>query len=117
MKKIISLLAIMLLMCSALSLGVSAAAGTQDDPVIFNGPDFNMVKIPAGETYYVSFTETADMTKRQISVNSSTDKTAGYTVTIGDIAQDSDADGYCNIVTTPDENNTYKYVLENADQY
>lgn len=114
MKKWISILCIVLLLCSAVTVAVSAAGtGTKEDPVVFTAPDFNMVKIPAGETYYVSFVETADMAKRQISVNSSTDKAAGYTVTVGDTAQDSDADGYCNIVTTPDENNAYVLSITN----
>ena len=113
MKKIISLLAIMLLLCSALSLSVSAAAGTQDDPFVCTGLNFNMVKIPTGATYYVTFTDTTGAAKRQISINSTTDKAAGYTVAIGDTIQNSDVDGYCNIVVAPDANSTYNFAITN----
>lgn len=114
MKKLLSMLCIMLLLCSAMTLAVSAAgAGTLEDPVTFSGPDFNMVKIPAGETYYISFTDTFGETKRQISVNSSTDKTAGYSVTYGDTVEVSDANGYCNIVALPDASNTYLLSITN----
>ena len=114
MKKLFSMLCVAVLLCSAMAMAVSAAGtGTLEDPVTFSGPDFNMVKIPAGETYYISFTDTFGETKRQISVNSSTDKTAGYTVTYGDTVETSDANGYCNIVATPDANNTYLFTITN----
>lgn len=112
MKKLFCMLCVMVLFCSALAIGVSAA-GAIDDPVIFADKDFNMIKVPAGETYYASFTDTSGETKRQISVNSTTDKTAGYTVTYGDIVEASDANGYCNIVAIPDENNTYLIAITN----
>lgn len=112
MKKLFSMLCVAVLLCSALSIAVSAA-GTINDPVIFAGKDFNMIKVPAGETYYASFTDTSGETKRQISVNSTTDKTAGYTVTYGDTVEASDANGYCNIVALPDANNTYLLAITN----
>ena len=113
MKKMISLLAAMLLLCSALVVSVSAAAGTQDDPIICTSLSFNMVKIPAGETYYITYTDPYAAAKYQLSINSSTDKEAGYTVAIGDVTQDSDADGYCNTIATPDANYTYYFSISN----
>lgn len=112
MRKLISILCIALLLCSALTMAVSAA-GTQDNPVVFSGADFNMVKIPAGETYYVSFTDTTGAAKRQISINSSTDKEAGYVVTYGSIVENSDENGFCNIVAAPDANGTYLLAITN----
>ena len=114
MKKLFSILCVAVLLCSAVTMAVSAAgAGTLEDPVTFSGPDFNMVKIPAGETYYIRFNDTFGETKRQISVNSSTDKTAGYTVTYGDTVETSDENGYCNIVAIPDADNTYLLSITN----
>ena len=66
MKKWISILCIALLLCSAMTMAVSAAAGTAEDPVVCTGLNFNMVKIPAGSTYYVSFTDTSGAAKRHI---------------------------------------------------
>lgn len=113
MKKWISILCITLLLCSATSLAVSAAAGTPEDPVIFTGINFNMIKIPAGETYYASFTDDSGAAKRQISVNSTTDKTAGYVVTYGENVQSSDENGYCNMLAAPDANGTYLLAITN----
>ena len=112
MKKWISILCIALLLCSAMTVAVGAA-GTQNDPVVFSGPDFNMVKIPAGETYYVSYTDTTGAAKRQISINSSTDKASGYVVTYGSIVANSDENGFCNIVAGPDDNGTYLLSITN----
>ena len=107
MKKWISILCITLLLCSAMTLAVSAAGtGAAEDPVVFTAPDFNMVKIPAGETYYISFTDTTGAVKRQISVNSSTDKVAGYTVAYGEAVESNDENGFCNLVALPDANST-----------
>lgn len=114
MKKWISILCITLLLCSALTVAVSAAgAGTQEDPVVFAGPDFNMVKIPAGATYYISYTDIFGNAKSQISINSSTDPAAGYVVTYGDTVANSDADGFCNIVAAPDASFTYNLSIQN----
>lgn len=116
MKKWISILCIVLLLCSAMTVAVSAAStgtGTQNDPVVFSGPDFNMVKIPGGQTYYVNFTDTTGAAKRQISINSSTDKAAGYVVTYGSIVENSDENGFCNIVASPDANGTYALSITN----
>lgn len=116
MKKWISILCISLLLCSALTLAVSAAAGTPDDPVVCTGLNFNMVKVPAGETYYILFTDTTAAAKRQISVNSTTDKTAGYVVAYGEMIQNSDENGYCNMVAAPDANGTYLLSITNNSQ-
>lgn len=114
MKKWISILCIVLLLCSAVTVAVSAAGtGTQEDPIVFSGPDFNMVKIPGGETYYVSYTDTTGAAKRQISINSSTDKEAGYVVNYGDIVGTNDENGFCNIVAGPDANGTYTLSITN----
>lgn len=114
MKKWISILCIVLMLCSAMTIAVSAAgAGTQADPVVFAGPDFNMVKIPAGATYYVSYTDIFGNAKSQISINSSTDPAAGYVVTYGETVANSDADGFCNIVAAPDANFTYSLSIKN----
>ena len=114
MKKWISILCIVLLLCSAMTMTMSvSAAGTENDPVIFAGPDFNMVKIPAGATYYVSYTDSLGNPKSQISINSSTDVEAGYMVTYGDIVENSDVDGSCNIVAAPDANYTYTLSIKN----
>ena len=110
MKKIISILCVVLLLCSAMSIAVSAApAGTIEDPVVFSSADLNMVKIPGGKTYYISFTDTTAVAKREIQINSS----AKYSVTYGDTVISNDADGFCNIVATPDENNTYLFTITN----
>ena len=114
MKKWISILCITLLLCSALTVAVSAAGtGTQKDPIVFSGADFNMVKIPAGATYYISYTDIFGNAKSQISINSSTDVEAGYTVTYGDAVVNSDVDGFCNIVAAPDANYTYNLSIKN----
>ncbi len=114
MKKWISILCIVLMLCSAMTVAVNAAgAGTQEDPVVFAGADFNMVKIPAGATYYVSYTDSLGNAKSQISINSSTDPEAGYVVTYGDTVANSDADGFCNIVAAPDANFTYNLSIQN----
>ena len=112
MKKWISVLCIALLLCSVMTLAVSAA-GTIDDPVVFTSSDFNMVKVPAGATYYVSFTDTTGESKRQISINSSTDKVAGYVVTYGEMVENSDENGFCNIMATPGADNTYLLSITN----
>lgn len=114
MKKLISILCITLLLCSALAMTVSAAGtGTIEDPVVCNSVDLNMVKIPAGKTYYVSFTDAAAAAKRQISINSTTDKEAGYSVTYGSTIENSDANGYCNLIATPDATFTYPLSITN----
>lgn len=113
MKKVISILCIVLLLCSAMTLAVSAAAGTPEDPVIFSGLNFNMIKIPAGETHYARFTDTSGAAKRQISINSTTDKTAGYVLTYGEATENSDANGYCNLVAAPDADGTYLLAITN----
>ena len=114
MKKWISILCIALMLCSAMTVAVSAAgAGTQEDPVVFAGPDFNMIKVPAGATYYVSYTDIFGNAKSQISINSSTDPEAGYVVTYGDVVANSDVDGFCNIVAVPDANFTYTLSIRN----
>ena len=113
MKKWISVLCIALLLCSAMTLAVSAAAGTPEDPVIFSNLNFNMIKIPAGETHYASFTDTSGTAKRQISINSTTDKTAGYVLTYGETTEASDENGYCNLVAAPDASGTYLLAITN----
>ena len=114
MKKIVSILCVTLLLFSAATLAVSAAGtGTQEDPIVFTGKDFNMMKVPAGATYYASFTDTTGAAKRQISINSTTDKAAGFVLTYGDATQASDADGYCNLVAEPDANGTYLLSITN----
>lgn len=113
MKKLISMLCIMVLLCSAMTLAVSAAAGTPEDPIVCTGLNFNMVKVPAGATYYVSFTDTSGAAKRQISINSTTDKVAGYATTYGETVENSDENGYCNLVCAPDANGTYFFSITN----
>lgn len=114
MKKWISILCVMLLLCSAMSIAVNAAgAGTAEDPIVCSSPNFNMVKVPAGQTYYVSYTDPYGAAKMQISINSTTDKEAGYTVTYNGVTENSDADGYYNLVTTPDANSTYLFSITN----
>lgn len=114
MKKLFSILCVTLLLCSAITVTVSAAAGsTPDDPKIFTSSTLNSVKIPAGATYYVSYTDTTGAAKREIRLNSTNDKTAGFTVTYGEVIAKSDADGYCNIVATPDANGTYLMSIQN----
>ena len=113
MKKWISILCVMLLLGSAMTMAVSAAAGTAEDPIVCTGLNFNMVKIPAGATYYVSFTDTSGAAKRQISINSGTDKEAGYAVTYGDVLTNSDENGYCNVVVAPDANGTFFFSITN----
>lgn len=113
MKKWLSILCVVLLLCSAMILAVSAAAGTAADPVVFSNPNFNMIKIPAGATYYASFTDTTGAAKRQISINSTTDKVAGYTATYGAVVETSDENGYCNIIAAPDVNGTYLLAITN----
>ena len=104
MKKWISILCIVLLLCSAMTLAVSAAAGTAEDPVIFSGLNFNMIKVPAGATHYASFTDASGAAKRHININSTTDIEAGYAVTYGNIVETSDENGYCNLVAAADAN-------------
>lgn len=112
MKKIISILCVVLLLCSATSIAVSAApAGTIEDPVVFSSADLNMVKIPKGKTYYISYTDTTAAEKREIQISAAA--TATYTVTYGDIVAENDENGFCNIVATPDENNTYLFTITN----
>ena len=113
MKKLLSILCIALLLCSAMTMAVSAAAGTPEDPVIFSGINFNMIKVPAGATHYASFTDTTGAAKRQISINSTTDKEAGYVLTYGSATESSDANGYCNLVASPDANGTYLIAITN----
>lgn len=114
MKKLVSILCIMLLLCSALSIAVSAApAGTPEDPFICSGLNFNMVKIPAGKTYYISFTDATEAAKRQININSTTDIASGYSVTYGDEVTNSDENGYFNLVTAPDAAFTYFFAITN----
>lgn len=113
MKKWISILCIVLLLCSAMSMAVSAAAGTPEDPVVCTGLNFNMVKIPAGATYYVSFTDTTGAAKRHISINSSTNVEAGYAATYAGNVVNSDENGYCNLVVSPDANGTYLLSIAN----
>ena len=114
MKKVISILCVALMLCNILPVAVSAAgSGTQEDPVIFTGLNFNSTKIPAGQTYYVSFTDTTGAAKRQISINSSTDTEAGYVVTYGERIENSDENGYCNMVVSPDANGTYFFSITN----
>ena len=113
MKKWISILCITLLLCSAMTMAVSAAAGTPEDPVVFTGLNFNMVKIPAGETYYATFTDTTGAAKRHININSTTDIEAGYAVTCGSNVANSDENGYCNLVVAPDANGTYLLAITN----
>lgn len=114
MKKLISILCIILLLCSATALSVSAAGtGTQEDPIVCAGLNFNMVKIPAGETYYITFTDATEAAKRQISINSTTDKEAGYSLTYGETIEASDANGYCNLVVAPDATFTYFFSITN----
>lgn len=113
MKKWISIMCITLLLCSAMTMAVSAAAGSLEDPVVFSGPNFNMIKIPAGETHYASFTDETGAAKRQISVSSTTDKNAGYAVSYGETIQNSDENGFCNLVVAPDANGTYLLSITN----
>ena len=113
MKKWISILCIALLLCSAMTMAVSAAAGTAEDPVVCTGLNFNIVKIPAGSTYYVSFTDTSGAAKRHISINSTTDIEAGYVVTYGETVENSDENGYCNLVVAPNANGTYLFTITN----
>ena len=113
MKKWISILCIALLLCSAMTMAVSAAAGTAEDPVVCTGLNFNMVKIPAGSTYYVSFTDASGAAKRHININSTTDVEAGYVVTYGETVENSDENGYCNLVVAPNANGTYLFAITN----
>ena len=113
MKKWISILCIVMLLCSAMTMAVSAAAGTAEDPVVCTGLNFNIVKIPAGSTYYVSFTDTSGAAKRHISINSTTDIEAGYVVTYGETVENSDENGYCNLVVAPNANGTYLFAITN----
>ena len=113
MKKWISILCIVLLLCSAMTMAVSAAAGTPEDPVVCTGLNFNMVKIPAGATYYISFTDTTGAAKRHISINSSTNVEAGYAATYAGNVVNSDENGYCNLVVSPDANGTYLLSIAN----
>ena len=114
MKRLISILCVALLLCSAMTLSVSAAGtGTQDDPIVCSGLNFNMVKVPAGATYYVTFTDTSGAAKRQISINSTTDKEAGYSVVYGNATENSDENGYCNMIVAPDNNGTYFFTITN----
>ncbi len=115
MKKWISIMCIVLLLCSAVTMSVSAAAGTgtAEDPFVCTGLNFNMVSVPAGQTCYVTFTDTTGAAKRQISINSTTDTTAGYVVTYGDTVANSDENGYCNMVVAPDANATYLLSITN----
>jgi len=114
MKRMISILCVALLLCSAMPLSVSAAGtGTQDDPIVCSGLNFNMVKVPAGATYYVTFTDTSGAAKRQISINSTTDKEAGYSVVYGNATENSDENGYCNMIVAPDNNGTYFFTITN----
>lgn len=96
-----------------MTMTVSAAAGTLEDPVVFAGKDFNIMKIPAGATHYASYTDPTGAAKCQISINSTTDKTAGYTLTYGETIENSDANGYCNMVVEPDANSTYLLAITN----
>lgn len=112
MKKVISILCVLLLLCSTVALAVSAApAGTLEDPVVFTSADLNMVKIPKGKTYYISYTDTTAAEKREIQISAAA--TATYTVTYGDVVAENDENGFCNIVATPDENNTYLFTITN----
>ena len=113
MKKWISILCIALLLCSAMTMAVSAAAGTAEDPVVCTGLNFNMVKIPAGSTYYVSFTDASGAAKRHININSTTDVEAGYVVTYGETVENSDENGYCNLVVAPNANGAYFFSITN----
>ena len=113
MKKWISILCIVLLLCSAMTMAVSAAAGTAEEPVIFSGLNFNMIKIPAGATHYASFTDASGAAKRHININSTTDIEAGFVVTYGNIAANSDENGFCNIVAGPNSNGTYLLAITN----
>ena len=113
MKKWISILCIALLLCSAMTMAVSAAAGTAEDPVVCTGLNFNMVKIPAGSTYYVTFTDASGAAKRHININSTTDVEAGYVVTYGETVENSDENGYCNLVVAPNANGTYLFAITN----
>ena len=114
MKKLISILCILMLLCSALTMAVSAApAGTPEDPIICSGLNFNMVKIPAGKTYYISFTDATEAAKRQININSTTDVSAGYSVAYGDEIANSDENGYYNLVAAPDASFTYLFSITN----
>ena len=117
MKKVISILCIVLLLCSTVAMAVSAApAGTLEDPVVFTSTTLNTVKIPTNKTYYISFTDASGAAKRQISIVSSTDKTSGYDVVYGDVTESSDENGYCNLVCTPDENGTYLFTITNKSK-